>query len=157
MNHSKPDLGIAETKPAAIRPHCLVGNFADAGRQSVLKALGHDENSGLLSVTSAYWVIYCTYKIIEKLTTWKSPHITLKKMQSAEFQNAVRKYVNKAIDIYYDAAVDTYDRDEYGSFKSALRSTKFLQKMDGKIKMRVAKINAKSLPDLVAVAKSVKT
>lgn len=27
MNHSKPDLGIAETKPAAIRPHCLMGKL----------------------------------------------------------------------------------------------------------------------------------
>lgn len=26
MNHSKPDLGIAETKPAAIRPHCLASS-----------------------------------------------------------------------------------------------------------------------------------
>lgn len=134
----------------------LVGNFADAERQSVLKELGADENSGLLSVTSAYWIIYCTYKILEKLTTWKSPQITLPKMQSTEFQNAVRKYVKKAVDIYYDAALDTYDRDEYGSFKSALRSTKFLQKMDGKLKIRVVKINGKSLPDLVAVAKPIK-
>jgi AIPR protein len=134
----------------------LVGNFADAERQLVLKELGEDENSGLLSVTSAYWIIYCTYKIFERLTTWKSPQITLAKMQSAEFQNAVRKYLKKAVDIYYDAALDTYDRDEYGSFKSALRSTKFLQKMDGKIKIRVIKINPKSLPDLVAVARSIK-
>lgn len=134
----------------------LLGNFADAERQSVLKDLGEDDNSGLLSVTSAYWIMYCTYKILEKIATWKSPQITLARMQSAEFQNAIRKYVKKAVDIYYDAAVDTYDREEYGSFKSALRSTKFLQKMDGKIKIRVVKIASKALPDLVAVAKSAK-
>ena len=134
----------------------LLGNFADAERQSVLKDLGEDDNSGLLSVTSAYWIVYCTYKILEKIATWKSPQITLARMQSAEFQNAIRKYVKKAVDIYYDAAVDTYDREEYGSFKSALRSTKFLQKMDGKIKIRVVKIASKALPDLVAVAKSAK-
>ncbi len=43
----------------------LLGNFADAERQSVLKDLGEDDNSGLLSVTSAYWIVYCTYKIIQ--------------------------------------------------------------------------------------------
>ncbi len=64
--------------------------------------------------------------------------------------------MKKAVDIYYDAALDTYDRDEYGSFKSALRLTKFLQKMDGKIKIRVVKLNAKSLPYLVVIAKPIK-
>jgi hypothetical protein len=134
----------------------LTGNFADAERQTVLKEIGDDENSGLLSVTSAYWIIYCTYKIFEKLTNWRSPQVTLSKMKTAEFQNAVKKYVKKAVDVYYDAALDTYDRDEYGSFKSALRSTKFLNKMDGKIKFRITKLSQKSVPDLVAVAKSVK-
>lgn len=134
----------------------LVGNTADTERQYLLKELGNDENSGLLGVTSGYWVIYCTYKLLVKLTNIKSPHLTLKKMNSAEFRNAIKKYVNKAIEIFYDAAVDTYDRDEYGSFKSTLRSSRFLQKMDGKINVRVAKVKEKMLPDLVAVCKSVK-
>lgn len=135
----------------------LVGSIADAERQSLLKELGDDENAGLLSVTSAYWIIYCTYKFFEKYTNINSAQITLKKMQSVEFANAVRKYVKKGVDIYYDAAVDTYDRDEYGSFKSTLRSSRFLSKMEGKINARVARSGAKSVPDLVAVCKSVKS
>jgi hypothetical protein len=55
-----------------------------------------------------------------------------------------------------DSAVDTYDRDEYGSFKSTLRSAKFLQKIDSKMKMRIAKLAAKELPDLSAICKSIK-
>ncbi|AYG67103.1 MULTISPECIES: AIPR family protein [unclassified Rhizobium] len=134
----------------------LVGKIADEERQLTLKELGEDENSGLLGVTSAYWNIFSVYKLFEKAPAWKSPHVTLQKMQASEFNNAVRKYVKKAVELYYDAALDTYDRDEYGSFKSALRSSKFLQKMEGKIKIRVTRVAPKSLPDLVNVCKSIK-
>ena len=57
--------------------------------------------------------------------------------------------------MFYDAAVDTYD-GEYGSFKSTLRSTKFLQKIDSKINSRIARLTPKSLPDLMQVCKSVR-
>jgi hypothetical protein len=134
----------------------IVGKLADEERQALLKGIGSDANAGLLSVTSSYWIIYCTYKIFEKFTNVKSPQITLARMRTDEFTNAVRKYVSKAVDRFYDSAVDTYDRDEYGSFKSSLRSTKFLQKMDGKINARIARLPAKSLPDLVAVCKPLK-
>ncbi|TCA33675.1 hypothetical protein E0H70_08125 [Rhizobium leguminosarum bv. viciae] len=134
----------------------LVGKIADNERQAFLKELGDDDNTGLLSVTSAYWIVYVTYRLMEKFSAIRSPHITLQKMHSTEFSNAIRKYVKKAVDLFYDAAVDTYDRDEYGSFKSTLRSSRFLQKMDGKIKARVARTPSKSVPDLIAVCKSAK-
>ena len=135
----------------------LAGNMADVERLSMLESLEEDETSGLLSVTSAYWIVYVTRKLIDRFTNANAPQITLSKMRSAEFESALKKYVSKATDLFYDAAVDTYDRDEYGSFKSTLRSSKFLQKMDGKIKVRVGRLGAKSLPDLVAVCKSIKS
>lgn len=132
----------------------IVGKLADEERQALVKGIGADANAGLLSVTSSYWIIYCTYKLFERFTNVKAPQITLERMKTTEFTNAARKYVSMAVDRFYDSAVDTYDRDEYGSFKSCLRSTKFLQKMDGKINARVARLPTKSLPDLVAVCKS---
>ena len=134
----------------------LVGSMADTERQALLQTIEKDESSGLLSVTSSYWIVYCCYKLIAKYTNMKSPQVTLVKMSSTEFSNALRKYVSKATDLFYDAAVDTYDRDDYGSFKSTLRSSKFLQKMEGKLNARVARTAEKALPDLVAVAKSAK-
>ena len=130
--------------------------MADTERQALLQTIEKDESSGLLSVTSSYWIVYCCYKLIAKYTNMKSPQVTLVKMSSTEFSNALRKYVSKATDLFYDAAVDTYDRDDYGSFKSTLRSSKFLQKMEGKLNARVARTAEKALPDLVAVAKSAK-
>ncbi|MER9395418.1 MULTISPECIES: AIPR family protein [unclassified Mesorhizobium] len=134
----------------------IVGKLADEERQALVKGIGADANAGLLSVTSSYWIIYCTYKLFEKFTNVKASQITLARMNTPEFTNAVRKYVSKSVDRFYDSAVDTYDREEYGSFKSSLRSTKFLQRMDGKINARIARLPAKSLPDLVAVGKSLK-
>ncbi|MBX5171395.1 AIPR family protein [Rhizobium sp. NZLR1b] len=134
----------------------LIGGAADAERQNLLNGLNGDPNGGLLGVTSSYWIVYCTYKMLLKFTNIESPHFTLARMQSRDFQAALKKYVTKATDIFYDAAVDTYDRDEYGSFKSTLRSSKFLQKMDGKLNARIARLAPKTVPDLVAVAKSVK-
>jgi hypothetical protein len=77
-------------------------------------------------------------------------------MMTQEFKNALTKYVACAVSMFYDAAVDTYDRDEYGSVKSTLRSSKFLQKIDSKINSRMLKLNSKPLPDLASVCKSVK-
>jgi hypothetical protein len=75
-------------------------------------------------------------------------------MESPEFKNALDKYVSKAAALFYDAAVDAYDRDMYGSVKSALRSSKFLSKIDSKLNLRIAQLPSKSLPDLAMVARS---
>ena len=135
----------------------LVGQLADEERQTLADELGKDDsNVGLLGVASAYWIIYCTYKILKKFSDLDSLHIVLEKMDFVEFKNALKKYIKEAIDIFYDAAVDTYDREQYGSFRSVLRSSKFLQIIDSKINKRIVRIPSKKLPDLAVVAKSAK-
>jgi hypothetical protein len=134
----------------------LVGSFADEERQVLLDGMKGDLNIGLLSVTSAYWFVYCAYKLLAKYGRTDSSQITLPNMKSPEFENALRKYIKKAGELFFDAAVDTYDRDEYGSMKSTLRSAKFLQKIDSKLNSRIARLPAKALPDLAAVCKSAK-
>lgn len=134
----------------------LVGNIADVERTKLLNGIKNDENAGLLAVTSNYWIVYATFKVLDKVTKRTSSQITLPKMKTAEFQNALRKHVEKGAELFYDAAIDTYDRADYGSFKSTLRATKFLTKMDSKLNARVAKLQPKALPDLVNVCKSIK-
>lgn len=77
-------------------------------------------------------------------------------MITQEFKSGLRKYVAKATAMFYDAAVDAYDRETYGSFKSTLRSTKFLQKIDSKLNLRVTQLPSGSIPDLATESKSVK-
>ena len=134
----------------------LCGNLADEERQKMVDGLAADPNAKLLGVTSGYWIVYCTYKLLAKISDLNSPQITLRRMKTAEFSNALAKYVALAASMFYDAAVDTYDVDEYGSFKSTLRSSKFLQKIDSKINNRMLKLPAKKLPELAAVCKSAK-
>jgi hypothetical protein len=135
----------------------LTGNLGDNERQKLVDGLGTDPNASLLGVTSGYWIVYCTYKILPKFSDLGSTQITLEQMKTQEFKNALGKYVNRAASMFYDAAVDTYDRDEYGSFKSTLRSSKFLHKIDSKLNIRIMRLTPKSLPDLAVVCKSAKT
>lgn len=132
----------------------LIGSFADEERRELAAGLSNDQNAGLLGVASTFWIVFCTYKILEKISAMGSPSIALDKMRSEEFQGALRKYVKRASSAYFDAAVDTYDRDTYGSFKSTLRSPKFLAKLESKVNSRILQIKPKDLPSLVAAAKS---
>ena len=132
----------------------LIGIAADSERQSLHESLSDDANAGLLSVTSTYWISYCAHKLIARFSKLDSPHLTLQAMETTEFKSALKKYVTRAAALFYDAAVDAYDRDMYGSVKSTLRSAKFLSKIDSKLNLRAAQLPPKSLPDLAAVARS---
>lgn len=137
----------------------LLGNFSEQRRKDRAQALGEgDANVGLLGVTSVLWIIYCSFKLIDKFSDFNSPQITLKKMLAPEFESAIQKYVDEAIDMYYGAAIDTYDREEYGSFKSTLRSAKFLLKVDSKVNNKISRLdkNRLNIPNLLNVAKSIK-
>jgi len=79
------------------------------------------------------------------------------KMRTDQFGNAIKKYVEAAIDVFYESAIDTYDREEYGSFKATLRSVKFLQKFDSKVNNKISRMKKDKRPfgDLAATAKSI--
>ena len=141
----------------------LVGSLADVARQKRLKALKtnsrNDPNIGLLGIAGAYWIVFCAYKLIEAFSTIDSVNITLQKMNSDQFKNAIRKYVDVAVDLFYDSAIDTYDQQEYGTFKSTLRSAKFLQKIDSKVNNKITRMKSekkKLLGNLADTAKSIK-
>lgn len=134
-----------------------VGLQADEERQALVDKLHQKQEAGLLSVASTHWIVFVTYKLFDKFTGSGVRNIGVDRLQSAEMQNALRKYVKQAADMFVDAAIDTYSRDEFGSNKSALRSAKFLEKIDQKVKLRAVRLADRLLPDLVAVAKSSRT
>ena len=140
----------------------LIGCQADSSRQERVKSLENessdDSNINLLSVSSAQWIVYFTYKLLEKFSDLNSVQISLEKMLVQDFKNALKKYIETATDVFYEAAIDTYDRAEYGTFKSTLRSAKFLQKMDSKVNNRLLRMakDKKHPADLVATCKSIK-
>jgi hypothetical protein len=151
------------TKAKTVYLAWLLGSIADATRQERVKELkadsGDDPNVGLLGIAGAYWIVYCAYKLIDNFSDINSAQITLQKMKTEQFSGAVKKYIYAAIDLFYESAIDTYDRDEYGSFKSTLRSTKFLQKFDSKVNNKISRMKKEGkrpFGDLAATAKSIK-
>jgi len=139
----------------------LVGSLSDSVRQERLKELKDespdDRNIGLLGIAGAFWIVYCAYKLIENFSDVESVHINLNRMNTETFKNAIYKYADKSVDLFYESAIDTYDKEEYGSFKSTLRSTKFLQKLDSKVNNKIIRMKKGSgkLSNLADVAKGI--
>ena len=77
-------------------------------------------------------------------------------MHGESYQGALRKYVEQALDLYFDLASDTYEPDEYGSPRQATRSAKFFQRIVQKLDNKIASMKSKKarLPDLEAAIKS---
>jgi hypothetical protein len=136
----------------------LIGAFADSERQKLQEGLQRNDNAGLLWITSCYWIIYCSYKIIEKFNNLASPHITLEKVETPEFKSALANYVRCAADVFFFAASETFVHDQYQTHKRALRSADFLEKIDNRISVAIARLEAreKKLSKLEHVCKSAK-
>jgi hypothetical protein len=152
MSHIKPYFKGITAKDVYLA--WLVGSLAEEKRQELQSALKDDDNSGLLGVTSTYWISYAARKLIEKKNSLSSSVISLNCMRINEFSSALKKYVEASAEAFWDAAVDAYG-DEFGSFKSALRSSAFFKKVDSKLSLRITKILGKNeVPDLKHVCKS---
>jgi hypothetical protein len=138
-----------------------IGNICEEKRIVQLNEL--DKNSpsaGLLAVSATFWIILTVSKIISKYSDINSPHVTLEKINTPTFRNALAKIVDMAIEIYYLQAVDTYGNgDDFGTYKSTLRSTKFLQLIEPKIDFKISqlgKLKTGKMSALEAVAKNIK-
>ena len=138
-----------------------IGNICERKRIEQLDELGKGSGSaGLLAVTSTFWIIFVAYKILDKYSNLSSPHITADKINTDIFRNALANIVDFAVEIYYLQAVDTYGGGgDFGTHKSTLRSTKFLQLIETKIDFKVgqlAKVKSNRPSALENVAKSIK-
>lgn len=132
-----------------------VGQLSDNERSEQLSKIDKDAYSGLLGVQSTLWIVYTTYKLLDKFSTLESPHVTLERIIHRDFLSGLQKYVNKAVELYYGEAINTYDYEEYGSIKSTLRSNKFLEKMNSKLNMKINNLKKSELKNLETTAKSI--
>lgn len=139
-----------------------LGNVCEEKRVEQLQALGkEDQSTGLLAVTATFWIVFTAYKIISRMSDVHSSHITMDRIKTDAFRGALAKIADAAIEIYYLQAIDTYQggRKEFGTFKSTLRSTRFLQQIEPKIDFKVSQLSmAKSNrpPVLENVARNIK-
>lgn len=135
-----------------------IGNMAEDERQALSDKLKANQDRHLIGVPSRYWIIYCVYKLLDEFSNIHSSSITLEKLILPEVKNTLRKYVIEAADLFYDIAVDTYEKDAFGTYKSAFRSQRFLEKVESKLDRRIVRLGEgkKKLPALERVAKSAK-
>lgn len=156
------DLFTHDTKANYVYLFWLVGSMADEVRQTMLHSQTNAKNPdktsiALLGVSATYWIVFCASKILEKeISAIKS--CGLEKMVSPDFGGALKKYVDRAADFYFDVAIDTYEPNDFGTVRSALRSPKFLQKFDQKANnklLRPTQKNQVQLPSFAQVIKSI--
>jgi hypothetical protein len=155
------ELFYPQISSASILLAWSLGNICEEKRIEQLEDL--EENSpatGLLSVTSTFWIIFVAYKIIKKYSDLNSSHITVEKIHTPAFRVALAKQVDLAVEFYYLQAVDTYDNGaEFRTYKSALRSTKFLQLLEPKIDFKITQLGkskTRKPSSLENVAKNIK-
>lgn len=109
----------------------------------------------MLGVSGTYWGLHCAARLVEELNRLPL-NIGLNLMDSSEFQNALRKYAVEGLQLFTELGVDSFEPDDFKTVRAALRSPRFLQKIDQKLAFRLAryKSGGKKLPDLVAAARS---
>jgi hypothetical protein len=122
-----------------------LGNICERKRIEQLGSLGKNiPSAGLLAVSATYWIIFTAAKIIARYSDMASPHITIEKVNTDDFCSALDRMVEMAVEIYYLQGIDTYgDGKDFGTYKSALRSQKFLQLIEPKIDFKIAQLGTK--------------
>ncbi|MCP1617835.1 AIPR protein [Pseudomonas sp. SLBN-26] len=131
-----------------------LGLVCDQARIKQLNDSDDEESTGLFAVAATFWIIFIAYSILSKHSDLSSTHITLEKLNTEAVTNHLSKIAELAVEIFYTQAVDTYgDGEEFGSYKSTLRSMKFLQKIERKSDFKVR--NLKKVPKLENVCKGI--
>lgn len=109
----------------------------------------------ILGVHGTPWGIYVAYQLIRHIGL-DSTKLTLTKMKSDEFKNAVKKYARKAVDLYCDIAVNVLtDIPDTAQPRNELRVKAFLEKLKRTLGLRMARSSTWKLAKLhvVTVAK----
>lgn len=112
----------------------------DSGTDPVMKAI--------LGIHGTPWGIFVATMLIDQTGSDLSK-LTLKKMNSNEFQAALKKYAKKAMELYSELAVNIVTTDETAAnTRNELRVKPFLDKLKRTLSLRMAKSASWKLPKL---------
>ena len=102
----------------------------------------------ILGIHGTPWGIYVTSYLILVLGSDLSK-LSLKKMDSVEFSNAVAKYAKRGMDLYAELAVNILSSEENGmNVRNQIRVKPFLDKLNRNLSLRKNKFSAFKLPKL---------
>lgn len=106
----------------------------------------------ILGIHGTPWGIYVANYLLQQSGTDLSK-LTLKRMNTDEFRNAVAKYAKKAMELYSEIAVNIVSSDDDGAnVRNEIRVKPFLDKLKRTLSLRMAKASSWKLPKLQNVA-----
>lgn len=133
----------------------LIANSIESER-TILLAANDDPNDKvmktILGIHGTPWGIYVTNYLIQQSGS-DLTKLTLKRMNTDEFRNAVAKYSKKAMELYSEIAVNIVSSDDDGTnVRNEIRVKPFLDKLKRTLSLRIAKAATWKLPKLQNVA-----
>lgn len=136
----------------------LIAEQIEAERTVLLHANAGSSDlimKAILGIHGTPWGIFVARFLIEQTGSDLSK-LTLKKMNTTDFKNAIAKYAKKAMELYSELAVNMVSSGEEDSTtRNELRTKPFLDKLKRNLSLRMAKAPTWKLPKLHAVAVAV--
>lgn len=124
------------------RIELLKGN--DGGDDPVMKSI--------LGIHGTPWGIYVASTLIDQCGS-DLTRLSLARMDTEDFRNALAKYAKKAMELYSEIAVNIVtSADEDANVRNEIRLRPFLDKLKRTLSLRMAKSQSWKLPRLHAVA-----
>lgn len=108
----------------------------------------------ILGIHGTPWGIYVANTLIERSGSDLSK-MTLQRMNSDEFTNAIAKYAKKAMELYSEIAVNIVSSSEEGTnTRNEIRIRPFLEKLKRNLTLRLTKSATWKLPKLHSITAS---
>jgi hypothetical protein len=145
--------------PRGLRPEkvflaWLLASDVEVERAQLLSGNKNNDDvvmKAILGIHGTPWGIYVATFLIDNLGTDASK-LTLQKMATVEFKNAVAKYAKKAMELYAEIAVNIVSSDDESTNpRNAIRVQAFLDKLKRNLNLRISKAPTWRLPKLHAV------
>jgi hypothetical protein len=111
----------------------------------------------ILGIHGTPWGIYVANTLIERSGSDLSK-MSLQRMNSDEFANAIAKYAKKAMELYSEIAVNIVSSSEEGTnTRNEIRIRPFLEKLKRNLSLRLTKSATWKLPKLNSITASQRT
>lgn len=133
----------------------LIAQEVESERTKLLSINDSDDDKvmkTILGIHGTPWGIYVTNYLIDQSGSDISK-LTLKRMDTPDFKNAIAKYAAKAMELYSEIAVNIVSTEDEGiNVRNEIRVKPFLDKLKRTLALRSARMSAWRLPKLHLVA-----
>lgn len=129
----------------------LIAQEVEQARSSLLESYRSQDDKvmkTILGIHGTPWAIYVAFYLVLQLGSDMSK-LTLVKMNTEEFRNAIAKYSKKAMELYSEIAVNIVEDES--NVRNAIRVKSFLDKLKRTLTLRMAKAGTWKLPKLHVV------